>query len=111
MQSGTVYQGVLRAISPKLSIALALSHDKSKELSWSNTERLIQLNFADIVTISALPESNPNLNNKGKLRLREEGREVWFCGGKGFFYFLPPLTYIKALVHAFIVCKMILSHL
>lgn len=69
MQSGTVYQGVLKAVSPKLSIALALAHDKSTELCRSNTEKLMQLEFADIVSVSVLPESNPNLNSKGQLLL------------------------------------------
>lgn len=64
MQSGKAYQGVLKAVSPQLSIALALAHDKTKEMS-GNTERLMQLEFADIVSVSALPESNPSLNNKG----------------------------------------------
>lgn len=60
MQSGAVYQGVLKAVSPKLSIALALAHDKTKVASKENTEKLMQLEFADIVTVSVLPDSNPS---------------------------------------------------
>lgn len=66
LQSGVAYQGVLKAVSPQLSVALALAHDKSKNASRENTERLLQLEFADIVTVSALSESNPTLNTKGK---------------------------------------------
>ncbi len=65
MQSGKVYQGVLKAVSHKLSIALALAHDKSVEMSSENTEKLMQLEFADIVSVSVLPEYNPNLNSTG----------------------------------------------
>ena len=61
MQSGKVYQGVLKAVSHRLSIALALAHDKSRDLSHDNTEKLMQLEFADIVSVSVLPEANPNL--------------------------------------------------
>jgi len=72
MQSGKVYQGVLKAVSNRLSVALALAHDKSQDLSHDNTEKLMQLEFADIVSVSVLPEANPNLS-KGELRGREEG--------------------------------------
>ena len=66
MKSGTVYQGVLRAVSPKLSIALALAHNKAKEPTRANTERLMQLEFADIISVSVLPDMNPSLGSKGK---------------------------------------------
>ena len=62
MQSGKVYQGVLRAVSPQLSIALALAHDKAKKMTKGNTDRLMQLEFADIISFSSFPESNPNLS-------------------------------------------------
>ncbi len=65
MQSGMAYQGVLKAVSPQLSMALALAHDKKKEASPENTEKLMQLEFADIVSVSVLPDSNPSLNTKG----------------------------------------------
>ena len=32
MQSGVVYEGILRAISPHMDIALKVAHDKSKVL-------------------------------------------------------------------------------
>lgn len=64
MQSGVAYQGVLKAVSPQLSVALALAHNKAKEASRENTEKLMQLEFADIVSISVLQDSNPSLNSK-----------------------------------------------
>lgn len=69
MQSGMAYQGVLKAVSPKLSVALALANDKSKPPSSENTERLMQLEFADIVSVSALPEANPSLTSECKWAL------------------------------------------
>ena len=65
MRSGVGYQGVLKAVSPKLSIALAMAHNKVKEASRANTEKLMQLEFADIVSVSVLPDSNPSLSSKG----------------------------------------------
>lgn len=67
MKSGAVFQGVLKAVSPKLSIALALAHNKAKELTRTNTERLMQLEFADIISVSVLPDMNPTLGSKGEL--------------------------------------------
>jgi small nuclear ribonucleoprotein (snRNP)-like protein len=60
LQSGVTYQGVLKAVSPKLSVALALAHDKSKDPTSQNTERLMQLEFADVVSVSVQPDANPN---------------------------------------------------
>lgn len=67
MRCGAAYQGVLRAVSPKLSIALALAHNKEKKATRANTERLMQLEFADIISVSVPPDSNPSLGSKGKL--------------------------------------------
>lgn len=69
MRSGAVYQGVLRAVSSKLSIALALAQNKAKEATRDNTERLMQLEFADIISVSVLTDSNPSLGSKGTLEL------------------------------------------
>lgn len=65
MQSGVAYQGVLKAVSPQLSIALALAHNKAREATRENTEKLMQLEFADIVSVSVMPESNASLSSKG----------------------------------------------
>lgn len=67
MKGGTAYQGVLKAVSPTLSVALALAHDKAKEATRANTERLMQLEFADIISVSVLPDLNPSLGSKGKV--------------------------------------------
>lgn len=69
MQSGVSYQGVLKAVSPKLSVALALANDKTKEPSTKNTEKLMQLEFADIVSVSALPDANPSQTSKAERSL------------------------------------------
>ncbi len=66
MQSGEAYQGVLKAVSSKLSVALALAHNKDHEASRENTERLMQLEFADIVSVSVMPEANSSLSSKGE---------------------------------------------
>ena len=65
-KSGITYQGVLKAVSPCLSIALALAHDKSKEPSRANTETLMQLEFCDLISVSVLPDANPSLGTKGE---------------------------------------------
>jgi len=65
MSDGTWYQGVLKAVSPKLTIALAMAHNKMEEVSSENTVDLMQLEFADIVSVSVLPDSNPSLTSKG----------------------------------------------
>ena len=67
MQSGVAYQGVLQAVSPKLSLALALAHDKAKEPSIQNIEELMQLEFADVVSVSVLPDTNSSFSSKGEL--------------------------------------------
>lgn len=65
MQSGVSYQGVLKAVSPQLSVALELAHNKAKEPSRENTERLMQLEFADIVSVSVLPDANGSTSKTG----------------------------------------------
>lgn len=69
MRSGVSYQGVLKAVSSKLSVALAMAHDKDKEASSENTAKLMQLEFADIVSVSVLPDLNPSLTSKGEFHL------------------------------------------
>lgn len=69
MQSGVAYQGVLRAVSSKLSVALAQANDKTKEPSTENTEKLMQLEFADIVSVSVLPDANPSQTSKAPTTL------------------------------------------
>lgn len=66
MQSGVAYQGVLRAVSPMLSVALALATDKTKEPTTENTVKLMQLEFADIVSVSVLPDANPTQTSKAE---------------------------------------------
>lgn len=66
MRTGEAYQGVLKAVSPKLSIALGLAHNKAQEASRANTEKLMQLEFADIISVSVLPEANSSLSSKGQ---------------------------------------------
>ena len=70
MQSGAAYQGVLKAVSPQLSVALALAHNKAEEATRENTEKLMQLEFADIVSVSVLPEANSSLSSKGEKSLQ-----------------------------------------
>lgn len=67
MQSGVAYQGILKAVSPKLSVALALAHDKTKEPTRENTERLLQLEFADVVSVSVLSDANPSTSKASHL--------------------------------------------
>ena len=64
MQSGVTYQGVLKAVSPQLSVALALAQDTAMEFSRENTEKLMQLEFADIVSVTVLPDSS---SSKGEV--------------------------------------------
>ena len=64
LKSGDVYRGILKAVSPQLTIALALAHNRSKELTEENMERFMQLEFADVVTVSALSDSNPSATSK-----------------------------------------------
>lgn len=64
MHKGKAYQGVLKAVSPQLTVALALAQDKTETPSREHTQKLMQLEFADIVSVSVVPDSNPSFTSK-----------------------------------------------
>jgi len=69
LQSGLVYEGILRTVSPQMDIVLEVAHIKTSVSvlpSRENVEKTLQLKLAQIVSFSAKEDTNPSMKRKGE---------------------------------------------